>query len=127
MSDMDVRHEEVVISNDGVITFACGTVDRHVFTQLDAIPHDYTGGLTFEFVVLRWATENNARFENTVLTNRYIFFEDDMCEELGIGTDGAVWADDAKGTDFDSIGDYRGLIHDGSRMYHSTHSAASRS
>jgi hypothetical protein len=80
MSDMDVRHEEVVIANDCIIAFACGTVDCHVLTQLNAVPHDYAGGLAFELMVLWRATENNAGLEDTILTNRYILFEYNMCK-----------------------------------------------
>ena len=127
MSDMDVRHDEVVIPNDGVITFACGTVDCHVFTQLNAVAHDYTGGLAFELMVLWGATENNAGLEDAILTNRYILFEYNMCKELSVIPNRTVWTDDAERSDLNTVPHHRGCIYDRSRMYHSTHSATSRS
>ena len=73
--DVAVRHDEVVVSDDGFAFTEGSAVDGNELTDVAVVPDDGPGLFTVELKVLRDATDGSMREDVTVITDDHIVID----------------------------------------------------
>ena len=90
--DVAVRHDEVVVTDDGFAFTEGSAVHGNELTDVAVVPDDGPGLFTVELKVLRDATDGCMREDVTVIT------DDDVVIDIRKGIDGYILTDLRFGT-----------------------------
>ena len=94
VSNMDIGHEHIAVTNDGLCPFALGKMNSSAFAKMIAITDPDEAFFPTEFDVLRGAPDGNMRRKLVVGTNGSKTINETGMTHMGIGTNGHIRANE---------------------------------